>query len=106
MRLTRKKAIQITKELWEWLAETGGGRKGDWPGWDKYGVMAVDCPLCEYNSRHTFTDTELSCEPCPYFQALGHCNMNRTPFRRWIMAVTKENRQKYANLFLEQLKQL
>ena len=39
MKLTKEQAIQISIELWEWLAETGGTDQSEWPGWKKYGRM-------------------------------------------------------------------
>lgn len=50
MRLTKKKAWQLTVELWDWLAETGK-QKEEWPMWAALGEYAADCPLCEYTYR-------------------------------------------------------
>ncbi len=41
MKLTQKKALMISIELWEWLKESGL-QKEDWPGWEKYGEMDDD----------------------------------------------------------------
>ncbi len=103
MRLTEKKAIDLSIELWEWLAETGE-RKGDWPGWEKCGVMYASCPICEYDEQQ---DTG-SCDSCPYYRRFGQCQdySELTPFDKWEKAETPRTRKKYAKLFLKQLYQL
>ena len=63
MKLTKRKALEICKELWTWLAETGTGQKRDWPGWKKYGEMACDCPCCEY--ALTLRREHQNCNVCP-----------------------------------------
>ena len=101
-KLTKKKAIEISKELWTWLAETGG-EKEDWPGWNKYEEGGLDCPLCQYARKGDVED----CDKCPYFQKFGHCCEKCTPYSEWCgvggsIPVSK----KYAKLFLKQLEQL
>lgn len=93
MRLTKLKALDITIELWEWMAETGSDYKGDWPGWEKYGTMGNDCALCEY--------TEGNCPDCP----INSCYVDFF-YGEWDDALTKADRKKYAGLFLEQLKEI
>ena len=92
--LTKKKAIEISIELWTWLAETGSEEKGGWSGWNGYGVMQGNCALCEYDAQK-----ENDCLACPI-------NCSLSPFARWWYANTIEERKKYASLFLEQLKEL
>ena len=95
-KLTKKKAIQISKELWAWLAETGN-EKEDWPGWEEYGRMQDDCPLCEYVSDKNH------CSSCP----LGvDVDCYGRGFWDWEMAETETDKKKYAKLFLEQLQEL
>ena len=84
MRLTKRKAVEITKELWEWLAETGESKWG-WPKWEEYGDFHASCPLCEYTDRHTC----LSCQSCPLLgmwldRRSSLCMDAGSPFRRWI----------------------
>ena len=100
MRLTKKKALDISIELWEWLAEDGSRRKSDWPGWGKYGGMRADCPLCEYTSRAEHRD-QISL--CRYTCLLKGCYS--LSYGRWALAEIKSDRKKYAGLFLEQLKE-
>ena len=108
--LTKKKAIEISIELWTWLAETGVDDKGEWEGWEKYGDMDNTCALCEYSNRLRLLG-EGSCEPeacgkCPYYQAFGFCWERRANFDEWRNEKLLEERKKYATLFLEQLKEL
>ena len=102
MRLTKRKAINITIEEWEWLAKTGK-RKLEWPGWEKYGQMESGCPLCEYGKQRN-PSTYSACMYCPYHQKFGYCLDSY--FQDWVTATTIEGRKKYATLFLEQLRKL
>lgn len=90
MKLTKKKAIEISIELWTWLAKTGRKYKSDWPRWKEYGRMQDDCALCE-----CFID----CDICPI-------DCYETYFCEWDGAKNKNERKKYAKLFLKQLEQL
>lgn len=98
MKLSRKKAIELCIELWEWLAKTGK-QKRDWPRWGeiekKYGFISSHCFFC----KMTF-----GCEECPYYEKFGHC-MDGI-YGKWLMAESIEDNQKYAKLFLEQIKML
>ena len=102
MRLTRKKAIEISKELWAWLAETGK-LKHKWPKWEEYGDMAEDCPLCEYQDRKRHHAED--CPDCPLMQTMG-CYCWSTYFGLWEHSDNHVERKKYAKLFLEQLETL
>ena len=106
MRLTKKKAIEISIELWTYLAETGE-QKFEWLEWERYGEMQCDCAFCEYDKRHSN-----DCEHCPYYEVFGSCESNPwereapTIFDNWNSAKTPKARKKYATLFLEQLRRL
>ncbi|KKL55401.1 hypothetical protein LCGC14_2255790 [marine sediment metagenome] len=97
MKLTKKKAIDISIELWAWLAETGK-KKPNWTGWEKYGEMKNRCPLCEYANK--------DCVNCSYYKRFEHCMERAGIYQRWLYAVKTSTRKKYASLFLEQLKEL
>ncbi len=101
MRLTRKRAIELSIELWEWLAETGKA-KWEWEGWKRYGETEADCFLCEYNDRKKPQIKGDSCHYCPYHK----CYTEGDYFELWEYAKTPEGRKKYAKLFLEQLRTL
>jgi len=104
MRLTKKKAIQISIELWTWLAETGAD-KWRWPGWKEYGEMSYDCALCVYSEKKGKED---SCESCPLTEQFGGCcTFPEYPaFANWSFSRTVEDRKKWASAFLVQLKEL
>ena len=102
MKLTRKKAIELSIELWEWLAETGAMMKLYWPKWKEYGYANCDCFLCEYGFRKKHSDT---CLNCPLKRCLGY-SCYGTAYGEWEDARTEKDRKKYAKLFLEQLKAL
>lgn len=99
MRLTKKKALDITIELWEWIEKTGNKYKENWPGWEKYGEMEYDCPLCEY-AFHP------ACKKCPLQLGERGC-ISSTAYGNWANEVISKSKYKeYAGLFLEQLKEI
>ena len=61
MKLTEKKAIELSIELWTWLAETGEN-KNEWPEWKRHGGQYEecenDCFLCKGNA---LTPNTMSC---------------------------------------------
>jgi len=103
MKLTKKRAIDLSIELWEYLKDTGK-YKGDWPKWESLGEFLFDCPLCEYQDGHGWDWVDNTCTSCPYYQKYMRCSENEAPFIEWTKARTKGGRKKYASLFLEQLK--
>lgn len=107
MRLTKREALEICKELWEWLVKTGGCNKKLWPGWGKYGIMRLECPCCEYVKQ----SRRVSGVAC----ALSHCPLRKlwprprysegdeygceyltSPYRKWCNAINAKERRKYA----------
>ncbi|KKN74695.1 hypothetical protein LCGC14_0387370 [marine sediment metagenome] len=110
MILTKKKAIDLSIELWEFLTKTGK-EKGDWSEWGKYqkyasnkqGVIDRRCFLCEYN-EHKGGGSH--CSACSYMERFGHCNHEGHYYNSWDKTRTPRTRKKYAKLFLEQLYQL
>jgi len=111
MKLTERKAIGKSIELWEWLAETGEYDKEDWDGWEDYGEAKDECFLCEYAIQKSGTDMvqgELGrCVACPYYIKYGgKCFKNDTPYVHWDEADTKKDKIKYAKQFLAQLRKL
>lgn len=98
MRLTKKTAIELSITLWTWLAETGKFKKA-WPKWEKYGDIANECFLCEY-------DKSDNCDRCPLEKKYRGCCSEECAFIKWEDSETKADRKKYATLFLAQLKEL
>ena len=104
MRLTKKKAMEICIELWTYLEETGN-LKGYWPEWEKYGPMAMNCPLCEYNRRH-HSKNNVGCN-CPLAQSpFKGCTQPPCQYNGWSDARNTTQNKKYAGLFLKQLKEI
>jgi hypothetical protein len=99
MKLTKKKAIELHRELWDWLYHHPGNWKGDWPGWKEYGKVAEDCFLCEYVGSNNLT-----CSKCPldWGPTDRCCNPfdieNNGYFARWNDALTPKTRKKYAKI--------
>lgn len=105
--LTKREALRICGELWDWLAKTGAECKDDWPGWDKYGEMENNCPCCTYsNQSYVFPDYFFSCKNCPikwisnkyknssnYDDFYPDCQQDPSPFHKWEEADNKEERK-------------
>ena len=109
MKLTAKKAVELSIELWEWVAETGG-EKGEWPEWKinggKYPFVTMWCFLCKYTFYpKSFWDSECNAK-CPYYGKYGICYKDGGIYRKWEDAQTKPTKKKYAQQFLEQLKEI
>ena len=112
MRLTRKKAIELCIELWEWLAKTGK-IKSEWPEWVKYENIECDCWFCEYQVRQEMRYPTANhygkngtCRYCPLTTINVACEQDGTLYRKWDASITPQNRKKYAKLFLEQIRSI
>ena len=97
MRLTKKKAIELSIEKWTDLAETGDEGIEDWHTEE----FKADCALCEYDQRHLGW-----CSSCPYQYRFTFCILWESPYEKWANARTTTGRKKYASEFLAQLKEL
>jgi hypothetical protein len=70
-KLSKKAALLITRELWQWLADEQGTCKSDWPRWSRiqriYGRFEADCPCCAYavQERITIGIAIDRCQYCP-----------------------------------------
>ena len=99
MKLTKKKAIELHRELWDWLYHYPSKHKGDWPEWVFNGgdisETTHDCFLCEY--------TDLKCNNClldwPITSDTGDplscCN---SYYVEWVYSNSPKTRKKYAKL--------
>ena len=112
MKLTRERAIELFRELWRWLAETGK-RKEDWPRWEFNGgdvpFTPYTCPLCEYTIQKSRSG-EVECSLCPIAWPEEKCFSPPRPvpfdppityFDHWYHAPTPEMRKQYAKLIAE-----
>jgi len=67
-KLTPCTALELSIELWKWLAETGSNDKSAWDKWErleqeyKIEFFAACCPLCEYSKYN------VDCNICPMFK--------------------------------------
>ena len=111
MELTRKESIDLSKELWTWLAETGG-RKEDWPEWERFGGLheireydAIECRAV-VNLSFLCEEVKLNCYKCSYWLKFGNCKISDKPFTNWFKAKTEPDKKKYAQMFLDRLNQL
>ena len=120
-RLTEKRALQITAELWEWLSN-GVMRKEAWPMWEKYFPsynLRNNCPLCEYVSRDGITRKGLriryllNCTKCPLYgrwDGFERCYEEGAPYEQWRNAedgdIAGRLAARIAELCRERLKEL
>ena len=112
MKLTKKQAIDRSIKEWTWLAETGE-LKEDWPGWKGYVPVRNYCFLCGYCGADPLTNY-VNCKECPLGWGQYGCEDHpESQYANWIETIVfddedagKEDRKKYAALFLEQLKEL
>jgi len=84
-RLSKREALRICVQLWDWLAEDETRHKCAWPGWKKVGAMKLDCPLCEYS--HQFSGTPI-CVNCPLrgygAWPVAGCYLSPSAFFAWL----------------------
>lgn len=115
MVLTEQKAISLSIKKWEYLAETGENRK--YIKDITTNTMPYGCALCELaGQQHVGWHGGISryrCRTyCPYAKKFRCCVNRGQPFLNWERLdgndtpEARESRKKYAQLFLEQLKQL
>ena len=100
MRLTERKAITISMELWKFLSENQGATKTDFPMFQEYKLdsMVAACSCCEYISRIGTWD----CKQCP----IKDCLKTNSVFERWanLQEVKCEEGTKLARLIYLRLK--
>ena len=87
MKLTKRKALTICLELWEWLEKNPNSDKYAWPRWvyndGDLDVMATTCPCCEYSFSHTrYGD----CTKCPLLglwtgEEYSSCMSPKSPYQ-------------------------
>lgn len=99
MRLTKKRAIELTLELWTWLYENPTKYKANWPGWTwsggQYKEVSCDCFCCEW----VFTVTKKGCSSCPLAPLWGASCAELSEgnvYRLWGEATTNKDKKKYA----------
>jgi len=102
MKLTKKKAIELHRELWDWLYYHPTEEKEDWPRWKKNGGdiprVYADCFLCEYDQQHGGSYCGETCilDWSPPHGCFG--SENNGAFCRWDRARNPKTREKYAKI--------
>jgi len=105
MKLTKKKAIELHRELWDWLYHNPEKAKGDWPRWEELEKVMAQCFLCEYANRKCNL-TLFQCECCPlawprfdlWSRKGVFCYQKDTPFDKWAKAKSPRIKKKYAKI--------
>jgi hypothetical protein len=89
MKLTLIQALEMTAEMWDWLAEHPRRPKSEWPGWKKVcEEFQSKCACCQYDLQF-----EGDCKACPLLSlwpsdGLSPCADYGSPFNLWSQAVT------------------
>ena len=108
MRLTKKKALQITADLFGWLEKHPSKEKWHWSGWKSNGgdipEMDACCACCEYINLY-----DVGCRKCPLIKLWPTNKDNSTPclygkygyFGKWDDAESPKTRKKYARIIKE-----
>ena len=115
MNLTEQEAIALSIKKWEYLAETGDNRRYIMD--ITTATMPYGCALCELAGQGKVAIwsgiSHYRCNRyCPYAKKFRCCTNRGQPFLYWERLCkrdtpeAREARKKYAQLFLDQLKQL
>ena len=74
--MDRKKAVELTRDMWIFLAEDGNRGKDDHPLFQEvYAEMDDLCPLCDYLRNE--------CTECPLTNRHVNCYDDNSPFQIW-----------------------
>lgn len=100
--MSKKVALLITRELWQWLAANPENTfKGIWPKWSKvnriYGGMEASCPCCEFSIRENIPllTRVTRCTHCPLLgyawsitpgNYASYCLSHGSPYYNWWVA--------------------
>ena len=85
MEWTKRRTLEVCRDLWQWLADNLDKEKGDWPSWEYNGgkipYCESYCPLCEYKIL-----CRSSCDSCLLWgkgeELEGHCQDYKSPYWR------------------------
>lgn len=95
-RLTKKKAVQLHRQLWDWLYKNPVKEKKNWPEWEKNGgtIESVDCDCfaCEYDMQYRD-----DCSLCLFGNFSNTACLNGL-FSNWDCFKNTKVRKKYAKL--------
>ena len=102
MKLTKKRVLELTLELWQWLYDNPGSGKCDWPGWRRNGGIheaTCNCFACEY----AFSSLKGSCFKCPLlplWPGYGCMGVNSL-YVQWTQTTNMELRKEYAEKIID-----
>lgn len=68
--LTIQESLELTRDLWLWLALNPGSDKSEWPEWEKHGKFYAYCPCCEY-AKGLYRAPD--CSECPLKKYWAPC---------------------------------
>ena len=97
MKLTKKRVLELTLELWQWLYDNPNKRKENWPGWEGNGgsyYSETKCFACSYTFAQKDGD---GCNLCPLLPLWpdGCTASSQSPYMQWVMAKSRKDRKKY-----------
>ncbi len=105
MKLTKKKAIKLFREHWQWLTETGTIWKDEWPEHDfEEDPISGGCFLCEYlDQKEAELGKNEDCDNCPIDWGTSKTCVgdSKSPFMKWIHSQTVPTCKKYAKIVSE-----
>jgi hypothetical protein len=93
MKLTRKKALDMSIDLWMWLSENPMMEKDDYPKIKSIENFYARCPLCEFYDGDCFNNDNT----CPLWE--NEC----ADFFKWAGSIRKKTRKKYATVIYKKL---
>lgn len=64
MNITEKEALEMCRDLWEWLEENPSKSKMNWPKIQEKEILN-DCPCCEFTATNEHEDNCPQCKICP-----------------------------------------
>ena len=104
MKLTRKKAKELSILKWQWFYDHPTKKNffvlpGDLQ--DKLKGLNSNCPLCEMYFDHFSNDCFIK---CPFMKANQECGTLGSYYLMWIKAKTAKTRKKYAGFILQIIK--
>jgi hypothetical protein len=83
--LSKRAALELCRDLWQWLSENPGSTKSMAPFPEIYRMQSM-CPCCEYDSRtqrHLGTNTN-PCHYCPLKKLWPKgCLKENSPYKVW-----------------------
>lgn len=110
IRLTKREALILVRDMWNWLSKHPFNDKDAWPGWEKYGdnVGWPYCACCFYTLYRAHVNAGVkgyskdACDKCPILWLWPDlCDEPVTPYTEWKKArkgKNKKNYKKYARV--------